>query len=109
MTLHLSSHHRLTIDRIFNHPASGNIEWRRTLSLLENLGTATEEHNGKFAVTLGSETEMFEAPRGKDIDEQMAVDLRRMLRQAGFGPDREATMLDTHQRDHADGQWGAPS
>ena len=109
MTSHLSSHHRLTIDRIFNHPAGGNVEWRRTLSLLENLGTATEEHNGKFAVSLGPETEVFEAPRGKDIDEQMAVDLRRMLRQAGFGPGGEAPVPDTHQRDNRDGQWGAPS
>ena len=109
MTSHLSSHHRLTIDRIFNHQAGANVEWRRTLSLLENLGTATEEHHGKFAVTLGPETEMFEAPRGKDIDEQMAVDLRRMLRQAGFGPGGEAPVSDTQQRDHGDGQWGAPS
>ena len=109
MTSHLNSHHRLTIDKIFNHPAGGNVEWRRTLSLLEYLGTATEEHNGKFAVTLGPETEMFEAPRGKDIDEQMAVDLRRMLRQAGFGPGGEAPVPDAHRRDNGDRQWGAPS
>jgi hypothetical protein len=109
MTSHLSSHHRLTIDRIFNHPAGGNVEWRRILSLLENLGTATEERNGKFTVTLGPETEMFETPRGKDIDEQMVVDLRRMLTHAGFGPGGEAPVPDTRHRDHGDGQWGAPS
>jgi hypothetical protein len=109
MTSHLSSHHRLTIDRIFNHPAGGNVEWRRTLSLLENLGTATEEHNGKYAVTLGPETETFEAPRGKDIDEQMAVDLRRMLKQAGLAPSGEAPVLDAHRRDNGDGRWRAPS
>jgi hypothetical protein len=38
-------------------------------------------------VTVGPETEVFEAPRGKDIDEQMIVDLRRLLRQAGVTPD----------------------
>jgi hypothetical protein len=26
-------------------------------------------------------------PHGKDVDAQMIVDLRRMLRQAGFAPD----------------------
>jgi len=51
------------------------------LSLLEYLGTTTEERNGKFKVTLGPETEVLDAPRGKDIDEQMIVDLRRMLSQ----------------------------
>jgi hypothetical protein len=87
MDVHLSSHHRDTIEKIFRHPISGNIEWREVVSLLEYVGTATEERNGKLKVTLGPETEVLEAPRGKDIDEQMIVDLRRMLRQAGLTPD----------------------
>ena len=86
MNSHLSSHHRLTIEKIFGHPAGGNIEWRQVLSLLEDLGSVKKEHNGKFTVTLGTETEVFEAPRGKDIDQQVIVDLRRMLRQAGCAP-----------------------
>ena len=48
--------------------------------------TNDHERNGKFKVALGPETEVLEAPRGKDIDAQMIVDLRRMLRQAGFAP-----------------------
>ena len=68
MTPHVSSHHRLTIEKIFHHPAGGNIEWREVLAMLEDLGTVTHEHNGKFTVTLGPETEVFEAPRGKDIE-----------------------------------------
>ena len=85
--MHLSSHHRDTLAKIFTHPTSGNIEWREVLSLLDYVGTTTEERNGKFRVTLGPETEVFEPPRGKDIDEQMIVDLRRMLREAGVSPD----------------------
>ena len=89
MNSHLSSHHRLTIEKIFRHPAGCNIEWRQVVSLLEDLGSVNHEHNGKFTVTLGTETEVFEAPRGKDIDEQVVVDLRRMLTQAGWAPDDE--------------------
>jgi hypothetical protein len=85
--MHLSSHHRDTLGKIFRHPTSGNIEWREVLSLLDYVGTTTEERNGKLRVTLGHETQVFEAPRGKDIDEQMIEDLRRMLRQAGLTPD----------------------
>ena len=85
--MHFSSHHRDTVRKIFSHPTSGNIEWREVLSLLDYVGTTTEERNGKFRVTLGPETEVFEPPRGKDIDEQMMVDLRRMLRRAGITPD----------------------
>jgi hypothetical protein len=85
--VHLSSHHRDTLRRIFSHPTSGNIEWRDVVSLLDYVGTTTEERNGKLRVTLGPEAEVFEPPRGKDIDEQMIVDLRRLLRQAGVTPD----------------------
>jgi hypothetical protein len=85
--VHLTSRHRDTVRKIFSHPTSRNIEWHDVLSLLEYVGTTTEERNGKFKVTLGSETKVLEAPRGKDIDEQMIVDLRRMLREAGLSPD----------------------
>jgi hypothetical protein len=83
---HLNSHHRDTIAQIFSQPASTNTEWRRVLSLLEAIGSVTKEHNGKLKVTVGSETEFFSAPHGKDVDAQLLVDLRRMLKHAGFGP-----------------------
>jgi hypothetical protein len=44
----------------------------------------TEEHNGKFKVGVGGETETLHRPSGKDIGEQMVVDLRRMLGAAGI-------------------------
>jgi hypothetical protein len=108
MEANLNSHHRDTVEKILNHPASGNIEWRQVLSLLEKIGTTTEQHNGKVKVTLGAETEVLRPPRGKDIDKQMIVDLRRMLTQAGFAPGVPATQ-DERSRDHGDGQWGKPT
>lgn len=108
MNVHVSGHHRHTIEKIFHHPTGGNVEWREVLATLENVGTVTEEHNGKFTVTVGPETEVFEAPRGEDIDQQMTVDLRRMLRRAGFAPDGAEPAADTLERDHGDGQWGQP-
>jgi hypothetical protein len=83
---HLGSHHRDTLERIFRHPSSANIEWRQVKSLLGAVGTVTEEHNGKLVVTIGNETEVLRPPHGKDIDRQMIVDLRRMLGRAGIAP-----------------------
>jgi hypothetical protein len=83
----LNNHHRDTLQKLFSHPTSANIEWRQVLSLLEAVGTVDEEHNGKFKVTVGSETEFLQRPRGKDVDKQMVVDLRRMLTGGGFAPD----------------------
>jgi hypothetical protein len=82
----LDSHHQATVGKIFNHPVSHNIQWHDVLSLLEEVGAVTEEHDGRFKVTLGSETETFNAPRHHDINEQQVVDLRRMLKGAGIGP-----------------------
>ncbi len=87
MTGALGSHHQDTLERLFNHPTSGNIEWRQVRSLLEAVGDVVEEHNGNLAVTLGGETEVLRPPHGKDIDRQLIVDLRRMLTRAGFSAD----------------------
>jgi hypothetical protein len=80
----LNNHHRDTLEKILGHPTSGNVEWRQVLSLLETVGDVTEEHNGKFKVTLGEETTVLHRPRGKDVDTQVIVDLRRMLTDAGI-------------------------
>ena len=83
---HLDGRHRDTLRQIFEHPTSHNIEWRAVISLLEAVGEVTVRHDGKVAVKLGSELEFLEPPEGKDVDDQMVVDLRRMLTNAGYRP-----------------------
>jgi thiamine biosynthesis lipoprotein ApbE len=85
--LELSSNHRDTMARIFEHPVSHNIEWQAVLSLLEQVGTVNQEHDGSYHVTLGDETETFRRPKDKDVSSQQVVDLRRMLKNAGYGPE----------------------
>lgn len=102
----LSHHHRATVEKILAHPASGNLEWREVLSLLEAIGEVREQHNGHFDVTVGPETEVLHRPRSKDIDEQMIVDLRRLLTQAGYA-DGDA-VADTRDRNFGDSRWGKP-
>ena len=82
----LDGRHRDTLRRIFEHPTSHNIEWHEVTSLLEAVGTVTVRHDGKVSVKLGPELEFLEPPVGKDVDDQMVVDLRRMLRGAGYSP-----------------------
>jgi hypothetical protein len=82
----LDAHHRATVEKIFNHPVGHNIQWHDVLSLLRSVASVTEEADGRYAVTLGAETETFNSPRHHDMDEQQVVDLRRMLRGAGITP-----------------------
>jgi hypothetical protein len=83
----MDGHHRATVKRIFNRQGGHNIKWHDVLSLLESLAAVTEVHDGRYRVTLGSETETFDARPGHDIDEQQVVDLRRMLTGAGITPE----------------------
>ena len=57
-----SNHHRDTLAEIFDHQGGGNVEWRKVHSLLEAIGTVTEEHNGKLKVEIGRETEVLTRP-----------------------------------------------
>jgi hypothetical protein len=41
VTADLSNEHRDTLERIFSHPSSGNIEWRQVRRLLDSLGSAS--------------------------------------------------------------------
>jgi hypothetical protein len=83
----LDAHHRATVAKIFRHPVSHNIEWHDVLSLLQSVAEVTRGHDGRFRVTVGAETQTLDAPRGQDVDEQMVIDLRRMLRGAGITPE----------------------
>ena len=100
---HLSNHHRTTLRQMFQHPVSHNIEWRSVVSLLETVGSVTENHDGKFTVTLGSETEYLDPPLHKDVDAQMVVDLRRMLSNAGYGAESADAGDPASQASPADG------
>ena len=82
----LDAHHRKTVEKLFSHPTSHNIQWHDVLSLLKAVAEVEENHDGRFRVALGGETQTFDAPRGPDIDTQQVVDLRRMLTEAGYAP-----------------------
>ena len=82
---HLNNRHRDTLLQIFQHPTSHNIEWHAVLSLLEAVGSTEQRHDGKYLVSVGTESEVLTPPKHKDVDVQQIVDLRRMLTTAGYG------------------------
>ncbi len=87
--VHLNNHHRNTLRQLYRHPPSHNIEWHAVLSLLEAVGSVERHHDGKVAVTVGSQTAVFTPPAGKDIDTQTAAYLRRRLSAAGYGGEQK--------------------
>ena len=81
----LSSHHRSTLVKIFQHPTSHNIEWHDVLSLLTAIGSVERHRDNKVAVTIGSGTAFLDVPEHKDIDVDGIVALRHLLVAAGYG------------------------
>ena len=81
---HLSGHHRDTLLQIFEEKTNYNVEWHDVVSLLGEIGTIEEQHDDMFRFRIGQETEVLRRPDGKDIDGQQLVDLRRMLKGAGY-------------------------
>ena len=83
---HLNSHQRDTLAQIFRHPLSHNIEWHSILALLHAVATVQETHKGHVVVTIGDQSETFDPQRHKDIDAAQLTNLRRFLRESGYGP-----------------------
>lgn len=83
---HLTSHHRATLEKIFQHPVSHNLEWNDVYSLLNAVADVSEKHDGKFEVVLNGQSETIERPKHKDLEAQEVIDVRRLLEGAGYGP-----------------------
>jgi hypothetical protein len=90
-SVHLNGHHRKTLAGIFVHPAPHNVEWHDVLSLLQNLGTVTDRHNGGIDVTIGDHTVILERPKGHDLEGDQLRGLKTFLTTAGLSPDEDGT------------------
>jgi hypothetical protein len=45
--IELDAHHLATVEKIFNHPVSHNIQWHDVLSLLHSVAHVKEEADGR--------------------------------------------------------------
>ena len=46
----LDAHHRKTVEKLFSHPTSHNIQWHDVRSLLEAVAEVEEMHDGRCPV-----------------------------------------------------------
>jgi hypothetical protein len=83
---HLTHHHRETLEKIFAHPTNHNITWREVQSLLEAVGDVDERHDDRFHIEIAGTSHVLTRPRQKDVAVDMVIDLRGLLRQAGYEP-----------------------
>jgi len=86
---HLSHKHSHTLQQIFQHPASHNLEWHAVVALVKDSGVVHEEGNGRLTFTLNGITEVFHPSHGKKevSDAQQVWAIRSFLERAGFHKD----------------------
>lgn len=79
---------RKTVEAIFAHPVSANIQWRDIEALFVELGAEiTEREGSRLAVVLFGEVRVFHRPHpGPDTDKGAVASIRRWLEQHGVKP-----------------------
>jgi len=81
-------HHRdrRVLETIFRHPTPGNLAWSEVLHLIERLGTAQQEPNGKILLAIGEHRHILHQPHAKELTREEVTELRKFLEAAGTTP-----------------------
>lgn len=84
--------HRRTLEELFAHPISMNIDFWKVVNLLEDLGAEVLETKSGVKVKLNGVERSFAQPRKKNIDSKdEVVAIRDFLKKAGVTPETVAT------------------
>ena len=87
----LSKTSRSTIEALYQHPLSHNLEWSGVVSLFERLGTVDQKGHNEIAFGLGGEHHRVHKPHGKDLTTAEVMTFRHMLTRAGWAPQGPAS------------------
>lgn len=84
----MSHKHRAKIEKLFEHPISGNIDAKRLFSALEHYGVSVDvtKHN-KAKLTFNDEEFVAVLSHGNDLSKDAIVSLKHYLEKVGLVPD----------------------
>ena len=76
-----------TLDRIFQHPAAHNLDWKDVIALTDHLGTVKEDDRGNLTLTMNSASHIFHRSQDTVVaGVQQIIDLRHLFKSAGHDP-----------------------
>ncbi len=82
----LSKSSRGTIEALYRHPLSHNVEWSDVVALFDKLGTVDRKPHNEIAFGIGGEHHRVHRPHGKDLSGTEVMAFRHMLTRAGWAP-----------------------
>lgn len=83
----MNHHHRKVLHALFDHPMSGNIQFRQVESVLQELGATIDHRSGdRIGVTLGEHKAVFHRAQ-HDLPKDEVNRIRHFLEESGVKPD----------------------
>ena len=81
--------HKIKIEKLFEHPISGNIDARRMISALEHYGAKVDvTKQNKVKIILNDKEFVLSLAHGNDLSKDSIVQLRHFLEKVGVTPDK---------------------
>jgi hypothetical protein len=77
---------RRTLEAIFRHPLPRNLAWSDVAHLIERLGSARQEQNGRVLLAIGEHRYVLHQPHDKELTAEEVAQLRKFLEGAGVTP-----------------------
>jgi hypothetical protein len=81
--LEVTSAHRRTLEEIFRHPSAHNLEWRRVVALIAEIGGVDERPDSEFVFKVAGKRHLMRRPHHKDLTGDETIALRHFLTLAG--------------------------
>lgn len=85
----MSHKHKAKIEKLFEHPISGNIDAKRLFSALEHYGITVDvtKHN-KAKLSINDEEFVVVLSHGNDLSKDAIVSVKHFLEKVGIVPDK---------------------
>lgn len=83
------SKHREKIEKLFTHPISNNIDFKKLVKALEHYGARVEiTKQNKAKIFLNDDEFVLPVPHDHVLSKDMVTELRHFLEKVGFTPDK---------------------
>jgi hypothetical protein len=87
-TLHrILTRDRRTLEAVFRHPVASNLAWSDVVHLIDRLGAAHQEPNGRLLFAIGEHRHIVHEPHGKQLTPEQVSQLRKFLAGAAVTPE----------------------
>ena len=98
----LSKASRMTMEALYQHPLSHNVQWSDVVALFAKLGTVDHKSSNEIAFSIGGKRHQVRKPHSKELTAADVMAFRHLLSRSGWSPEATSepgVAADTSYRD----------